>query len=107
MLDDAEIVLVAYGSVARAAMTAMRMAREKNMKVGLLRPITVFPFPCQPLADLAEKNCKFLVAEMSGGQMLEDVRISVGTQNEIKLVNTYGGVPLTAAQIFEAIDLMV
>jgi 2-oxoglutarate/2-oxoacid ferredoxin oxidoreductase subunit alpha len=107
MLDDAEIVLVAYGSVARAAMTAMKQAREKKLKVGLLRPITVFPFPSQPLADLAEKDCKFLVAEMSGGQMLEDVRIAVGNQNEIRLVNTYGGVPLTAAQIFEAIDLMM
>jgi len=107
LLDDAEIVLVAYGSAARAAMTAMKIAREKNMKVGLLRPITVFPFPCQPLSDLAEKNCKFIVAEMSSGQMMEDVRIAVGNQNEIKLVNTYGGVPLTADQIFEAIDLMV
>jgi 2-oxoglutarate ferredoxin oxidoreductase subunit alpha len=106
-LDDAKIVIVAYGSAARAAMTAMKMARQKNMKVGLLRPITVFPFPCQPLSDLAEKGCRFLVAEMSSGQMMEDVRIAVGNQNEIKLVNTYGGVPLTAAQIFEAIDLMV
>jgi 2-oxoglutarate ferredoxin oxidoreductase subunit alpha len=75
--------------------------------VGLLRPITVFPFPRQPLADLAERGCRFLVAEMSHGQMIEDVRISVGKQNEIKLVNTFGGVPLLAEQIFEAIDLMM
>lgn len=107
LLEDAELVLVAYGSAARAAMTAMHLARQRNWKVGLLRPITVFPFPNQALADLAEKGCRFLVAEMSGGQMLEDVRISVGNQNEIKLVNTYGGVPLTAAQIFETIDLMM
>jgi len=106
LLDDAEIVLVAYGSVARAAMTAMKIAREHKLKVGLMRPITAFPFPCQPLADLAEKNCKFVVAEMSGGQMLEDVRIAVGNQNEIKLVNSYGGVPLTTDQIFETIDLL-
>jgi 2-oxoglutarate ferredoxin oxidoreductase subunit alpha len=106
LLDDAEIVLVAYGSVARAAMTAMKIAREHKLKVGLMRPITAFPFPCQPLADLAEKGCKFVVAEMSGGQMLEDVRIAVGNQNEIKLVNSYGGVPLTTDQIFETIDLL-
>ena len=106
-LDDAEIVVVAYGSVARAAMTAIKMAQQHNWKVGLLRPITVFPFPYQPLSDLAEKGCKFIVAEMSSGQMLEDVRLAVGSQNEIKLVNTYGGVPLTADQIFEAIDLMI
>jgi 2-oxoglutarate ferredoxin oxidoreductase subunit alpha len=107
MLEDAEVVLVAYGSAARAAMTAMKQARERKWKVGLMRPITAFPFPNQPLSDLAEKGCRFLVAEMSGGQMMEDVRISVGNQNEIKLVNTYGGVPLTADQIFEAIDLMM
>jgi 2-oxoglutarate ferredoxin oxidoreductase subunit alpha len=106
LLDDAEIVLVAYGSVARAAMTAMKIAREHKLKVGLLRPITAFPFPRQPLADLAEKGCKFVVAEMSGGQMLEDVRISVGNQNEIRLSNSYGGVPLTTDQIFETIDLL-
>ena len=105
-LEDAEIVMVAYGSVARSAMTAMKMGRQHNIKVGLLRPITAFPFPCQPLADLAEKGCKFVVAEMSGGQMLEDVRIAVGNQNEIRLVNSYGGVPLTTDQIFEVIDLL-
>lgn len=106
LLDDAEIVILAYGSAARAAMTAMNRARKNNFKVGLLRPITVFPFPSQVLSDLAEKGSKFIVAEMSSGQMLEDVRISVGNQNEIKLVNTYGGVPLTPDMIFEAIDLM-
>ncbi|MDD5313245.1 MAG: 3-methyl-2-oxobutanoate dehydrogenase subunit VorB [Dehalococcoidia bacterium] len=106
-LDDAEIVLVAYGSAARSAMSAMDMARERKLRVGLLRPVTVFPFPYQPLADLAEKGCKFVVAEMSGGQMIEDVRIAVGSDNEIKLVNSYGGVPLTADDIFEAIDILM
>lgn len=106
-LDDAEIVLVAYGSAARSSISAMNMAREKKMKVGLLRPITVMPFPYQPLANLAEKGSKFIVAEMSAGQMIEDVRLAVGTGNEIKLVNSYGGVPLTADAIFEAIDLLM
>ena len=106
-LDDANIILVAYGSSARSAMSAMQMAREHNLKVGLLRPITVFAFPYQPLADLAERGCKFVVAEMSSGQMLEDVRIAVGNQNEIRLANSYGGVPLTADRIFETIDLLM
>lgn len=106
-LEDADIVLVAYGSAARSAMTAMQLARESEFKVGLLRPITAFPFPYQPLADLAEKGCKFVVAEMSGGQMVEDVRIAVGNQNTIKLVNSYGGVQLTSDEIFEAIDLLI
>jgi len=105
--EDADIILVAYGSAARSAISAMKMARSKKLRVGLIRPITVFPFPYQPLADLAERGCKFVVAEMSGGQMVEDVRIAVGNQNEIKLVNTYGGVPLEADPIFEAIDLLM
>jgi len=105
--EDADIILVAYGSAARSAISAMKTARNNKLRVGLIRPITVFPFPYQPLADLAERGCKFVVAEMSGGQMLEDVRIAVGNQNEIKLVNTYGGVPLEADPIFEAIDLLM
>jgi 2-oxoglutarate ferredoxin oxidoreductase subunit alpha len=105
-LEDADIVLVAYGSVARSAMTAMQEARLHKIKVGLLRPITVLPFPYQPLADLAGRGCKFVAAEMSGGQMVEDVRIAVGNRNEVKLVNSWGGVPLTADEIFEAIDLL-
>jgi len=105
--EDADIVLVAYGSAARSAISAMKLARSKKLRVGLIRPITLFPFPYQPLADLAERGCKFVVAEMSGGQMVEDVRIAVGNQNEIKLVNTYGGVPLEADPIFETIDLLM
>jgi len=105
--EDADIIIVAYGSAARSALSAMKMARNKKLTVGLIRPITLFPFPYQPLANLAERGCKFVVAEMSGGQMLEDVRIAVGNQNEIKLANTFGGVPLEADPIFEAIDLMM
>jgi 2-oxoglutarate ferredoxin oxidoreductase subunit alpha len=106
-LEDAEIVLIAFGSAARSGLSAMQMARRNKIKVGLLRPITVMPFPYQPLADLAERGCKFVVAEMSGGQMLEDVRMAVGNDSEIRLVNSYGGVPLTLDAIFEALDLLV
>ncbi len=106
-LDDAEIVVVAYGSAARSAMTAMTRAREHKMRVGLVRPVTLFPFPYQPLSDLAERGCKFVVAEMSGGQLLEDVRIAAGNVNRIKLVNSYGGVPLAADAIFDAVDTLM
>jgi len=107
LLEDAEIVVVAYGSAARSAMSAVRQARDKHWKAGLLRPVTLFPFPYQALADLAERNCKFVVAEMSGGQMLDDVRMAVSGSNEIKLVNSYGGVPLTTDDILEAIDTLM
>jgi 2-oxoglutarate ferredoxin oxidoreductase subunit alpha len=105
-LEDADIVLVAYGSAARASISAMRIAREHNIKVGLLRPITLFPFPYQPLSNLADRGCKFVVAEMSSGQMIEDVRIAVGNQGIIRLANSYGGVPLTVDTIFKEIDLI-
>jgi 2-oxoglutarate ferredoxin oxidoreductase subunit alpha len=105
-LEDADIVVVGFGSAARAGISAMRMAREHNIKVGMLRPITLFPFPYQPLSDLAERGCKFVVAEMSGGQLIEDVRIAVGNQSPIRLANSFGGVPLTVDTIFEAIDTL-
>jgi 2-oxoglutarate/2-oxoacid ferredoxin oxidoreductase subunit alpha len=102
-LDDASLVVVAYGSAARSAMTAIRLAREKGILAGLFRPITLFPFPEKALAEQAVKVEKFLVAEMSFGQMIEDVRLSAGCGKRIELVNRYGGVPLTPEDILEAI----
>jgi 2-oxoglutarate ferredoxin oxidoreductase subunit alpha len=73
-LDDASLVIVAYGSASRSALTAMKMARQKGLLVGLLRPITLFPFPYQALSNLAQKVDDFLVAELSCGQLIEDVK---------------------------------
>jgi 2-oxoglutarate/2-oxoacid ferredoxin oxidoreductase subunit alpha len=102
-LEDADLVIVAYGSAARSALTALRMARQEGLRVGLFRPITLFPFPEKPLADLAERASNFLVAEMSMGQLIEDVRLVVGSRKPVTLVNKYGGVPLPAEDILEAI----
>jgi len=102
-LDDASIVIIAYGSAARAAISAMRMAREEGIRGGLFRPITLFPFPEKVLFDLSGRINHFLVAEMSAGQMIEDVRLSVGCSDKVELVNRYGGVPLPAEDILEAV----
>jgi 2-oxoglutarate/2-oxoacid ferredoxin oxidoreductase subunit alpha len=106
-LDDASLVIVAYGSAARSALSAMRMARQEGIRVGLLRPITLFPFPEKPLADLANRVKHFLVAELSAGQLIEDVKLAVGNPDQVSLVNKYGGIPLPAEDILEAIHRVV
>ena len=106
-LGDADLVIVAYGSACRSALTAMKMARQEGIAVGLLRPITLFPFPCEPLSNLAQRVDDFLVAELSLGQLIEDVRLAVGRDKRVELVNRYGGMPLTAEEILEAIEKMI
>jgi 2-oxoglutarate ferredoxin oxidoreductase subunit alpha len=105
-LDDASLVIVAYGSASRSALTALKMARQKGLRVGLLRPITLFPFPYQILADLAQKVSDFLVAELSSGQFIEDVKLAVGLDKRVELASQYGGVPLAPETILETIERM-
>jgi len=105
-LDDASLVIVAYGSASRSALTAMRMARQEGLSVGLFRPITLFPFPEEPLANLARRVNNFLVAELSFGQLIEDVKLAVGRDKRVELVYQYGGVPLSAEEILEAVEKM-
>ena len=105
-LDDASLVIVAYGSASRSALSAMRIARQEGLKVGLFRPITLFPFPSVELSDLARRTDKFLVAEMSFGQFIEDVQLAVGLDKRVELVSRYGGVPISAEDILETITGM-
>lgn len=97
--EDAELVLVAYGSTARISRTVVDLARSENMKVGLFRPISLFPFPSVRLADLAAEGKKFLVVEMSAGQMVEDVRLAVNGRSEVDFYGRMGGVMPTATEI--------
>lgn len=76
--EDAEYLVVAFGSSARVCQKAVDLAREKGIKVGLLRPITLFPFPKKPIAALAKRVKGMLVVEMNAGQMIEDVQLAVG-----------------------------
>lgn len=88
---DAELILVAFGSVARSARSVMRSLRQEGRKVGLFRPLTLFPFPDKALADLATaaqasgSNRRFLVMEQNLGQMVEDVRLAVGARAQVLL----------------------
>jgi 2-oxoglutarate/2-oxoacid ferredoxin oxidoreductase subunit alpha len=105
-LEDAEIVIVAYGSSGRAAMSAVKQARAQGIKAGLLRPLTLYPFPSEVLGDLSRRVKTFLVAEMSAGQMIEDVRLALPGQ-PVELVGRYGGVPLTVDDILTAVSKLI
>lgn len=82
-MEDAELVVTGFGSPARIAKTAVDRARDEGKKVGLLRPITLYPFPEKRIADLADAGKSFLVVELSTGQMIEDVRMSAGRRAPI------------------------
>ncbi len=89
--EDAEVVLVAYGTSARLCRAVVDNCRRDGVKVGLLRPITLWPYPAEPLRRLAEKGKRFLVVEMSWGQMVEDVRLAVEGRAPVELLCTFGG----------------
>ncbi|MBN2077983.1 MAG: 3-methyl-2-oxobutanoate dehydrogenase subunit VorB [Spirochaetes bacterium] len=90
-LDDAELMVVAFGTPSRIAKTAIRMAREKGIRVGLLRPITLFPFPAERILFHSGKIGKVLVVEMNTGQMLNDVRINADRGAAISFYGRPGG----------------
>ncbi|HTY08376.1 MAG TPA: 3-methyl-2-oxobutanoate dehydrogenase subunit VorB [Candidatus Edwardsbacteria bacterium] len=100
---DADLVIVAYGTSSRIAASAMKMARDKGMKVGLFRPITLWPFPKKALADLAAKAKKFLVVEMSMGQFVDDVRLAVCGKVEVDLYARPAGIP-SGEEVFAVVE---
>lgn len=90
-VDDAEIIVVSYGSVARSALTAVKAAREEGMKVGYFRPITLWPFPDKELERLAEKASCIIVPELNYGQMVLEVERAVHGKAEVKPLNLVNG----------------
>ncbi len=98
--EDAELILIAYGSPARICRTVMDMARERGLKVGLFRPITLYPFPSPRIAQLASGGARFLTVEMSCGQMVEDVRLAVNGAADVAFYGRSGGVVPTPTEIF-------
>jgi 2-oxoglutarate ferredoxin oxidoreductase subunit alpha len=86
-VQGAKAILVAYGYCARVAKEAVDMARAEGLKAGLLRPITLWPFPYQPIRDKAAKGCKFIAVEDSLGQMVDDVKMAVEGKSEVHLAD--------------------
>ena len=102
--DDADYIFVAYGSSSRICQKSIEIAREKGIKVGLLRPITLFPFPKKPIAKLADRVKGMLSVEMSAGQMVYDVRLAVNGKIPVEHFGRLGGIIPTPDEIVEALE---
>jgi 2-oxoglutarate ferredoxin oxidoreductase subunit alpha len=102
-LDDADLVVVAFGSAGRIAQSAVAAAREHGIRAGLLRPITLLPFPSDRLAGLAARGRGLLVVEMNAGQMLDDVRIAAAGLAPVRFYGRTGGMVPFPDEILEAI----
>jgi 2-oxoglutarate ferredoxin oxidoreductase subunit alpha len=106
LTGGARLVVVGYGTAGRIAETAVKRARSAGMKVGLLRPITLWPFPERRLSALADQVDAFLVVEMNAGQMLEDVKLAAGGQVPVKFYGRTGGVVPVPEEFFHAISTL-
>ncbi len=102
-VEDAHLIIAAYGSIARIAKTSVELAREEGWKVGLLRPITLFPFPEQTFLQLSKKVKLFLTVELNTGQMVEDVRLSVDRDVQVFFYGRPPGSIPTPEDILEEI----
>ena len=92
MCDDAEYLIVAFGSCARIGQKALELAREQGIKVGLLRPITLWPFPTAPIAKYADKVKGMLSLELNAGQMIEDIKLAVNGKVKVEHFGRLGGI---------------
>jgi 2-oxoglutarate ferredoxin oxidoreductase subunit alpha len=104
LTDDADLIVVAYGTAARIAESAIEEVRGKGLAVGLFRPITLWPFPTTALRELSLKGRKLAVFELSSGQMVEDVILSVGERVEIYFYGLPGGIIPTPAEVAEFLN---
>jgi 2-oxoglutarate ferredoxin oxidoreductase subunit alpha len=105
--DDAEFVIIAYGTCSRVCQKAVDLARAKGLKVGLLRPITLYPFPTKVIQDMARKVKGFLSVEMSAGQMIEDIKLAVYEAGSTVRVNHFGrmgGIIPTPNEVVDALE---
>ena len=102
-LDDADIMIVAFGSAARIAEKAIELAREEGIKAGLFRPITLWPFPEKQIAEAAHGKRGVLVAEINAGQMIQDVRLSVNGEEPVEHFGRLGGIVPEPEEIVKAI----
>lgn len=105
--DDAQYLIVAYGLIARIAQRAVELARAQGVHVGLLRPITLFPFPYAAVRNLTQKVEGILVAEMSSGQMVEDVRLGVEGRVPVSFHGRMGGIIPSPEEVVQALDGLV
>jgi 2-oxoglutarate/2-oxoacid ferredoxin oxidoreductase subunit alpha len=105
--NDAEYIFVAYGTSARICQKSVQLTRARGIKAGLLRPITLFPFPEKPLKELAEQVKGILTVEMSTGQMVEDVMLAVNGRIKVEFYGRMGGVIPSPDEIVIAMENLI
>jgi len=105
--NDAEYLFVAYGLSARICQKAMDLAREKGIKIGLLRPITLYPYPYKRLEELSEKVKMMLSVELNSGQMVEDVKLAVNGKVPVEFYGRMGGMMPTPEEILHHLETLI
>ena len=105
--EDAEYLIVAFGSCARIAQKAIEHAREKGVKVGLFRPITLWPFPSKPLYERSKQLKGILVVELNSGQMIEDVNLAVKCSLPVEHFGRLGGIVPDPDEVVEALEKLI
>lgn len=102
-MEDADYIIVSFGSAARIAEKALELAREEGLKVGLFRPITLWPFPQKELAEAAQGKKGVLVAEINAGQMVQDVRLAINNTVKVEHFGRLGGIVPEPEEIVKAL----
>jgi len=105
--EDADIVLVGYGIVSRVLKQVVELGRERGMSIGLLRPISLYPFPTWRLRELSRTVHKFMVVELSTGQLIEDVRLAVEGRRPVELYSRVGGNVPSAEEVLKAVESQI
>lgn len=100
--EDAEYIMVAFGSIARICLKAIEDARKQGLKIGLIRPITLWPFPKQVIGELSDRVKGMFVVELNAGQMIEDVRLSLNTQVPVYHYGRMGGIVPDPSEVLDA-----
>ncbi len=103
MMEDAEVCVVAFGIAARVSKNAVVAARKEGIKAGMIRPMTIWPFPKKPLAEAADKVKAFISVELSMGQMIEDIKLATECNKPVVLCNRAGGMIPSPEQVLSAI----
>ena len=106
-IDDADYVIVAFGSAARIAEKSIEVARQQGIKVGLFRPITLWPFPEEAIRELTDRCKGFLVVEINAGQMVQDVRLAVNGKSPVEHFGRLGGIVPEPEEIVEALKKII
>jgi 2-oxoglutarate ferredoxin oxidoreductase subunit alpha len=107
MIEDAEVIIFSYGISSRIAKSVVKFARKDGIKVGVLRPKTLWPFPSEAINSLAKSDVKFLSVELSHGQMIEDLKLAVNGKSSVDFLGKAGGGIITELEIFKKVKELI